>query len=75
MIDMAAAAAATDDVRVRANVTRLAAAQALTGANSAVLANYGWAAVNWVVFPPVFLGITVLLLVSLIKRRAALPSF
>src|ERR1700733_7989606 len=37
MIDMAAAAASTDDVRVRANVTRLAAAQALTGANSAVI--------------------------------------
>src|ERR1700690_1752049 len=37
MIDMAAAAAGTDDVRVRANVTRLAAAQAVTGANSAVI--------------------------------------
>jgi MFS family permease len=37
-----------------------------------LLANYGWAAVNWVVFPPVFLGVTVLLLVSLMKRRAAL---
>src|ERR1700727_3107018 len=37
-----------------------------------LLANYGWAAVNWVVFPPVLLGITVLLLVSLMKRRAAL---
>src|SRR5271155_2608157 len=37
MIDMAADAAGTDDVRVRANVTRLAAAQALTGANSAVI--------------------------------------
>ena len=37
MIDMTAAAAGTDDVRVRANVTRLAAAQALTGANSAVI--------------------------------------
>jgi MFS family permease len=36
-----------------------------------LLANYGWAAVNWVVFPPVLLGITVLLLVSLMKRRAA----
>ncbi len=38
-----------------------------------LLANYGWAAVNWVVFPPVLLGITVLLLVSLMRRRAALP--
>ena len=34
-----------------------------------LLANYGWAAVNWVVFPPVFLGVTVLLLVSLMRRR------
>ncbi|HZR76683.1 MFS transporter [Bradyrhizobium sp.] len=38
-----------------------------------LLANYGWAAVNWVVFPPVALGITVLLLVSLQRRRTALP--
>jgi MFS family permease len=38
-----------------------------------LLANYGWAAVNWVVFPPVLLGVTVLLLVSLTRRRAALP--
>src|SRR5579864_561121 len=38
-----------------------------------LLANYGWAAVNWVVFPPVALGITVLLLVSLMRRRAASP--
>jgi MFS family permease len=37
-----------------------------------LLANYGWAAVNWVVFPPVLLGVTVLLLVSLARRRAAL---
>jgi MFS family permease len=37
MIDMTATAAATDDVRVRGNVMRLAAAQALTGANSAVI--------------------------------------
>ncbi|MGA8898542.1 MFS transporter [Bradyrhizobium sp.] len=37
-----------------------------------LLANYGWAAVNWVVFPPVLLGVSVLLLVSLAKRRAAL---
>jgi MFS family permease len=38
-----------------------------------LLANYGWAAVNWVVFPPVLLGVTVLALVSLMKRRPALP--
>jgi MFS family permease len=37
-----------------------------------LLANYGWAAVNWVVFPPVLLGVTVLVLVSSMKRRAAL---
>ncbi len=37
-----------------------------------LLANYGWDAVDWVVFPPVLLGVTVLLLVSLAKRRAAL---
>src|ERR1700677_2534721 len=37
MTDMTAAAASTDDVRVRGNVIRLAAAQALTGANSAVI--------------------------------------
>jgi MFS family permease len=39
-----------------------------------LLANYGWAAVNGVVFPPVALGVTVLLLVSLMRRRAALPK-
>jgi predicted MFS family arabinose efflux permease len=38
-----------------------------------LLANYGWAAVNWVVFPPVALGVTVLLLVSLMRRRTASP--
>ena len=39
-----------------------------------LLANYGWAAVNWVVFPPVALGVAVLLLVSMMKRRATLPQ-
>jgi MFS family permease len=38
-----------------------------------LLASYGWAAVNWVVFPPVLLGIAVLALVSFIKRPAVLP--
>ena len=38
-----------------------------------LLASYGWAAVNWVVFPPVVLGVIVLLFVSLTRRRAALP--
>jgi MFS family permease len=38
-----------------------------------LLAGYGWAAVNWVVFPPVLLGVAMLALVSLMKRRAALP--
>src|ERR1700723_1917278 len=37
-----------------------------------LLANYGWAAVNWVVFPPVFLGVAVLLFASLMRRRTAL---
>jgi predicted MFS family arabinose efflux permease len=37
MIDVTAADDSADDVRVRANVVRLAAAQALTGANSAVI--------------------------------------
>jgi MFS family permease len=37
-----------------------------------LLANYGWAAVNWVVFPPVALGVMVLLFVSLMRRRPAL---
>jgi MFS family permease len=37
MIDVTAASEIADDGRVRANVVRLAAAQALTGANSAVI--------------------------------------
>ena len=37
MIDITATATSADDVRVRANVMRLAAAQALTGAHSAVI--------------------------------------
>ncbi|MGA7808440.1 MFS transporter [Bradyrhizobium sp.] len=37
MIDVTATEEMTDDARVRANVVRLAAAQALTGANSAVI--------------------------------------
>jgi MFS family permease len=35
-----------------------------------LLANYGWSAVNLVVFPPVLLGLAVLTLVSWAKRRA-----
>ena len=37
-----------------------------------LLANYGWSAVNTVVFPPVLLGLAVLAVVSFAKRRAAL---
>src|SRR3974377_1302019 len=37
MIDMTASEEMIDDARARANVARLAAAQALTGANSAVI--------------------------------------
>ncbi len=43
-----------------------------------LLANFGWSAVNMVVFPPVVLGVVVLALVSLAKRRGALqpvPEF
>src|SRR6202034_2648326 len=43
-----------------------------------VLANYGWSAVNMVVFPPVLLGLVVLAVVSLAKRRSAsqqVPEF
>jgi MFS family permease len=35
-----------------------------------LLANYGWSAVNMVVFPPVLLGLAVLMVASLAKRRA-----
>jgi MFS family permease len=43
-----------------------------------LLANYGWSAVNLVVFPPVLLGLVVLASVSFARRRAAmqqLPEF
>ena len=36
-----------------------------------LLANFGWSAVNWVVFPPVLLGLTVLLVISFAKQRTA----
>ena len=36
-----------------------------------LLANYGWSAVNLVVYPPVLLGLTVLTLASLARRRRA----
>src|SRR6202167_6277569 len=36
-----------------------------------LLANFGWSAVNLVVFPPVLLGLAVLTLVSWAKRRAS----
>jgi predicted MFS family arabinose efflux permease len=35
-----------------------------------LLANYGWAAVNWVVFPPVLVGLIALLLAAWAKQRA-----
>jgi MFS family permease len=37
-----------------------------------LLANYGWSAVNMVVFPPVLLGLAVLSVASFAKRRAKL---
>jgi MFS family permease len=40
-----------------------------------VLANYGWSAVNLVVFPPVLLGLAVLTLASWTRRRASLQAF
>jgi len=43
-----------------------------------LLANYGWSAVNVVVFPPVLLGLAVLTAASFAKRRAAsqqVPEF
>jgi MFS family permease len=39
-----------------------------------LLANYGWSAVNLVVYPPVFLGLAVLTLASFAKRRARLEE-
>jgi len=39
-----------------------------------LLANYGWSAVNLVVFPPVALGLCVLMLVSFARRRARLQA-
>jgi MFS family permease len=36
-----------------------------------LLANYGWSAVNMVVYPPVLLGLTVLTLTSFARRRRA----
>ena len=39
-----------------------------------LLANYGWSAVNLVVFPPVALGLAVLVVASFAKRRAALQQ-
>src|ERR1700730_3369461 len=40
-------------------------------ASGQLLANYGWSAVNIVVFPPVLLGLTVLTLASFARRRRA----
>jgi MFS family permease len=43
-----------------------------------LLANYGWSAVNMVVYPPVLLGLTVLTLASFARRRRrlrTLPDF
>jgi MFS family permease len=39
-----------------------------------LLANFGWSAVNMVVFPPVLLGLVVLAVASLARRRAALQQ-
>jgi len=39
-----------------------------------LLANYGWSAVNLVVYPPVLLGLAVLSFASFARRRARLPT-
>jgi MFS family permease len=39
-----------------------------------LLANFGWSAVNMVVFPPVLLGLVVLMLASFARRRARLQT-
>jgi MFS family permease len=39
-----------------------------------ILANYGWSTVNWVVFPPVLVGLAVLATASFAKRRAVLQE-
>src|SRR5450755_2097712 len=39
-----------------------------------LLANYGWSAVNMVVFPPVLLGLLVLTLASVARKRARLQT-
>ena len=43
-------------------------------ASGQLLAHYGWSMVNMVVFPPVLLGLVVLSLASLAKRRARLRA-
>jgi MFS family permease len=39
-----------------------------------LLANYGWSAVNLVVYPPVLLGLAVLTFTSFARRRARLAA-
>jgi hypothetical protein len=39
-----------------------------------LLANYGWSAVNLVVYPGVLLGLVILALASFAKRRARLEA-
>ncbi len=39
-----------------------------------ILANYGWSTVNWVVFPPVLVGLAVLASASFAKRRGVLQE-
>jgi predicted MFS family arabinose efflux permease len=43
-------------------------------ASGQLLANYGWAAVNIVVFPPVLLGLAILTFASFAKRRSSLQA-
>jgi predicted MFS family arabinose efflux permease len=39
-----------------------------------ILANYGWSTVNWVVFPPVLVGLLVLATAPFAKRRSVLQK-
>jgi hypothetical protein len=78
MIDVTAIDDISGDARARSNVARLAAGQALTGANSAVIFATGSIvgatlapdiSLATVPLSPVLLGLTVLTLASFARRR------
>jgi len=43
-------------------------------ASGQLLANFGWSAVNLVVYPPVAVGLAVLMFASFARRRARLQT-